>query len=332
MGRRGSISFVIEVKRSKRRFALPSARTDDPSGKGDVRFGAVNPAGFAAPPFSEGPRGYDPTVEAAKLAADRLFNRLGGSESTPLPAWSDLGAQGNNVAPAQQAAGIPLPERDVSTTPSTAAPQVAHPRTGRVLESLTSVNPLEALFRQKAEEHAIRQRRPRTARSTTAGETQVGVRSDSKQGSASKSAAAPTGVVESVVDTGDANEPKRVRNQSRRKIGARRVTKRLGNRSVRKRKSAGKSRRWAAAPVRASKRLGGAKRNVRSGTKASVGRKHRATKNGVHKVPTKKPATGKATARKTAIRKAAKASKLRKTPTKRAASRGRAATRGRRSR
>jgi len=334
MGRRGSISFVIEVKRSKRRFPQPSGRTDDPNGKGEVRFGAVHPGGFTATPFSEGPRGYDPTVEAAKLAADRLFNRLGGSESTPLPAWSDLSARGTNVAPQQQAAGLPLPApaRDASTTSSSAAPQVAQPRTGRVLESLTSVNPLEALFRQKAEERAVRHRRPRAARSAPPGETHVGVRSDSKHGSTSKSAADPKGLVEVVVDTGDPNEPKRARNKSRRKIGARRLTKRLGNTSTRKRKSAAKSRRRAATPVRTTKGLGGPKRSARGGAMASVGRKQRAAKKGVRKVLARKPAAGKGTARKTAIKKAAKASKLRKTSTKRTASRGRAPTRRRRSR
>ena len=160
MGRRGSISFVIEVKRSRRRLPLALGTTDDPNGKGEARFGAIRPSGFTATPFSEGPRGYDPTVEAAKVAADKLFNRIRGSESAPVPAWSDLDAQRADAAPRTQAVGTPAPvaAREASTTQPPAANQATQPRTGRVLESLTSVNPLEALFRQMAEEHAARPR------------------------------------------------------------------------------------------------------------------------------------------------------------------------------
>src|SRR6516162_3530154 len=219
MGRRGSISFVIEVKRSRRRLPLALGRTEDPNGKGEVRFGAVRPGGFAVTPFSEGPKGYDPTVEAAKVAADRLFNRQGGSESAAVPAWDDLGARSANLAPRTQAPGspVPAPARDASTTPAPAATQVAQPRTGRVLESLTSVNPLEALFRQKAEERAARPRRPRAARSAADAETQAAVRPDSKQGSTSRSAADAKGLHEAAAEGTDSQELRRSRNKSRKK-------------------------------------------------------------------------------------------------------------------
>jgi len=331
MGRRGSISFVIEVKRSRRRLPLALGRTDDPNGKGEVRFGAVRPAGFAVTPFSEGPKGYDPTVEAAKVAADRLFNRQGGSESAAVPAWNDLGARSADLAPRAQA-GIPAPARDASTTPSPAATQVAQPRTGRVLESLTSVNPLEALFRQKAEERAARPRRPRAARSAADAETQAAVRPDSKQGSTSRSAADAKGLHEAAAEGTDSQELRRSRNKSRKKTAARRLAKEWGRPSRRKRKIAAKSRRRAASRVHSEKPVAGPKRSARNGLKLSVGKKRAATKKVARKVLARKPAPRKGATRKIAAKNTAKASKLRKTSTKRTASRRRASTQGRRSR
>jgi hypothetical protein len=334
MGRRGSISFVIEVKRSRRRLPLALGRTEDPNGKGEVRFGAVRPSGFAVTPFSEGPKGYDPTVEAAKVAADRLFNRQGGSESAAVPAWNDLGARSANLTPPTQAAGIPVPTpaRDASTTQSPAATPVAQPRTGRVLESLTSVNPLEALFRQKAEERAARPRRPRAPRSAAAAETQAAVRPDSKQGSTSKPATDAKGLHEAAADATDAQELRRSRNKSRRKTAARRLAKEWGRPSRRKRKIAAKSRRRAASRIHSEKPVAGPKRSARKGLKASVGKKRPAAKEAGRKVLARKPAPRKGATRKTAAKNAAKASKLRKTSTKRTASRRHASTRGRRSR
>ena len=332
MGRRGSISFVIEVKRSRRRLPLALGRTDDPNGKGEVRFGAVRPAGFAVTPFSEGPKGYDPTVEAAKVAADRLFNRQGGSESAAVPAWNDLGARSADLAPRTQGAGIPAPARDASTTPSPAATQVAQPRTGRVLESLTSVNPLEALFRQKAEERAARPRRPRAARSAADAETQAAVRPDSKQGSTTRSTADAEGLHEAAADATDSQELRRSKNKSRRKTAARRLAKEWGRPSRRKRKIAAKSRRRAASRVHSEKPVAGPKRSARNGLKLSVGKKRAATKKVARKVLARKPAPRKGATRKIAAKNTAKASKLRKTSTKRTASRRRASTQGRRSR
>jgi len=343
MGRRGSISFVIEVKRSRRRLPLALGRTEDPNGKGEVRFGAVRPSGFAATPFSEGPKGYDPTVEAAKVAADRLFNRLGGSEPAGAPAWNDLGAQGASQAPRTQAAGVPVPAptKVASTAPSPAPTQVAQPRTGRVLESLTSVNPLEALFRQKAEERAARPRRPRAARSPTVAETQSAVRPDSKQGASSKSATDAKGLHEAVVDATDPQELRRSRNKSRRKTAARRLAKEWGRQSRRRRKAAAKSRRRAASRVRTEKPVAAPKRSARKGLKTSVGKKTTAKKTTAkkatakktgRKVVARKPAARKGATRKTVAKNAAKASKLRKTSTKRMRSGRPASTRGRRSR
>ena len=330
MGRRGSISFVIEVKRSRRRLPLALGRTEDPNGKGEVRFGAVRPSGFAATPFGDGPRGYDPTVEAAKVAADRLFNRLSGSESAPAPAWNDLGARNADVAPGTQAAGIPVPApASDSSSPRSPSTQAAQPRTGRVLESLTSVNPLEALFRQKAEERAARPRRPRVARSAAAAEPQAGVRPDSKPGAASKSATDAKGLLEAVVDPTDPKEARRSRSKSRRKTAAKRFAKELGRQSRRKGKTTAKSRRRATSQPRTAKPLAGPKRSARKGLKAAVSKK-RTTIKKARKVLARKPAPRKGATRKTAVRNAAKASKLRKTSTKRTAARGRASTRGRR--
>jgi hypothetical protein len=330
MGRRGSISFVIEVKRSRRRLPLALGATDDPNGKGEVRFGAIRPSGFAATPFSEGPKGYDPTVEAAKVAADKLFNRIRGSESAP--AWNDLGARRADAAPPAPAAGTPVAAKDASAPQPPAANQVTQPRTGRVLESLTSVNPLEALFRQMAEEHASRPRRPRAPRSATAGETQAAARPDSKQGSTSKSATAPRGLVEAAVDTPDPKEPRRSRNKSRRKTAERRLARELGRKARRKRKIAAKSRRQAVRSTRTAKPLAGPKRSARKQPKASVGQKRGATKRTQRKALARKSAPHKGATTKRATRKVAKASKPRKTATKSVNSRRRPSPRGRRRR
>jgi len=332
MGRRGSISFVIEVKRSRRRLPLALGTTDDPNGKGEARFGAIRPSGFAATPFSEGPRGYDPTVEAAKVAADKLFNRMRGSETAPVPAWNDLGAQRADAAPGTQAAGMPVPVAAGEATQPPAANQATQPRTGRVLESLTSVNPLEALFRQMAEEHAARPRRPRTPRSATAGETQPAARPDRKQGPTSKSATDSKGLLEAPVDTTDPKEPRRSRNKSRRKTAERRLAREFGRKARRKRKTAVKNRRRAARPTRSAKPLATPKRGAPNRRKASVGKKRSATKTTQRKVLARKPAAHKGATTKSTTRKAAKASKPRKTTTKRVTSRRRPSTRGRRRR
>jgi hypothetical protein len=331
MGRRGSISFVIEVKRSRRRLPLALGTTDDPNGKGEARFDAIRPGGFAATPFSEGPRGYDPTVEAAKVAADKLFNRIRGSESAPVPAWNDRGARHADAPPPTQAASTPVPvaAREASTPQPPATNQVTQPRTGRVLESLTSVNPLEALFRQMAEEHAARPRRPRTPRSATAGETQPAARPDGKQGSTSKSATDPKGLLETTVGTTDPKEPRRSQNKSRRKTAERRLTRELGRKARRKRKTAVKNRRQAARPTRSAKPLATPKRSGPNRRKASVGKKRSATKTTQRKVLARKPAAHERATTKSATRKAAKASKPRKTPTKRMTSRRRSSPRAR---
>jgi hypothetical protein len=333
MGRRGSISFVIEVKRSRRRLPLALGTTEDPNGKGEVRFGAIRPSGFAATPFSEGPKGFDPTVEAAKVAADKLFNRIRGSESAPGPAWNDLGARAD-AAPQTQAAATPVPvaAKDASAPQPPAANQGTQPRTGRVLESLTSVNPLEALFRQMAEEHAARPRRPRAPRSATAGETPAAARPDSKRGSASKSAADPKGLLEAATDLPEPKEPGRSRNKARRKTAKPRLARELGRKARRKRKTAAKNRRLAGRPTRTAKPLAGPQRSARHRTKASVGKKRGAAKGTPRKVLARKAAPHKRATAKTAIRKAAKASKPRKTAAKSMNSRRRSPTRGRRRR
>jgi hypothetical protein len=331
MGRRGSISFVIEVKRSRRRLPLALGTTDDPNGKGEVRFGAIRPSGFAATPFSEGPRGYDPTVEAAKVAADKLFNRIRGPESGSVPDWNDLSARRADEAPRTQPAAPPAPAAAKDASQPPAANQATQPRTGRVLESLTSVNPLEALFRQMAEEHAARPRRPRAPRSATAGETQVAARPDSKRGAASKSATDPKGLVEAAVDTPDPKEPRRSRRKSPRKTTERRARE-LGRQARRKRKTAAKNRRQAGRPTRTAKPVAAPKRSARHRLKANLGKKRGTTKRTQRKVLARKPVAYKGATTKSATRKAAKASKPRKTATKSMNSRRRPSTRGRRRR
>lgn len=323
MGRRGSISFIIEVKRSKRRFAANPGRAEDPNSKGDVPFGAVRPGSLAATPFSQGPRGYDPSVEAAKVAADRLFNRLGGSASAPDASWNDQSAPTASIGAPPQAPGVLV--QGSASSPSAApspSPAPGLQRTGRILESLTSVNPLDALFRQKAEERAARRRGPRTSRTRSVpGELPAGLRSDNKHGSSGQSAADQTG--DPVVATSKAKEPRGLRTKPPRKTAAQRFADQPKSR--RKRKTAVKSRRRMARPIRTIKNPIGTKRTSRkSATKATLGARRTPAKKAARKALAKTSLPKKKTTRKAVARKPAKSHNVRKRSTTRVASRSRA--------
>lgn len=161
MRRRGSMPFVVEIKSSRRRFA--------PGIPGPVLLEKRNPGfhgngadALFAMPWNAGESAGDPSVEEARLAADRLFGGPGPSVSS-----RERGDQKTNeraVAVDQTGAGIGSREEAPDERPKPDASANApdgKPRTGRILESLTSKDPLEALFRQKAEEEvAPRRGRP----------------------------------------------------------------------------------------------------------------------------------------------------------------------------
>jgi len=154
MQRRGTMSFVIEVKKSKRRFPLAGASTIIADQVG---------AGSAAPRSAD-QVANDATVEAAKQIANRLFSKGEATTSSQVPSWQELSAKvfAPDVGRARMAAPVEhAPPESPPRLESDPNSQGTHPRTGRILECLTSEDPIDALLRQEAEERAARRRLPR---------------------------------------------------------------------------------------------------------------------------------------------------------------------------
>jgi hypothetical protein len=169
MKRRGPMSFVVEIKRSK--VVQSSAETRGARGKRDVR---MIPAGLRAPATSLNgtPPGVSPAVEAAKVAADRIFTRHSSDASIPVPDSSNSNErhfipQVGATKPLDVAVQKVAPGNMSASGMQSDAP-TEKPRTGRILQSLASENFVEALLRQKAEELTIRLRLPRTQPARTA--------------------------------------------------------------------------------------------------------------------------------------------------------------------
>jgi hypothetical protein len=171
MRRRGAMPFVVEFKKSKPRFLQTAAGAADADGKGGVGTSSGGSNGLSAPPLRESLWGHDLTVDAAKVFADRVFAKPSPPGSTSIPGPHDLNIRGN-IHPVgwAQPAVAPVPERavDRSTSAAPANAAAATPRTGRILESLTSEDPMVALLRRREEEEkeerAARYRRSRQQR------------------------------------------------------------------------------------------------------------------------------------------------------------------------
>jgi hypothetical protein len=159
---RGSVSFVVEVK--KRRWASPQGLMCPTGGDGkhETSTTAVAPRSFFVLPSEPRPIS-DPTAEAARAAADRLFS--GAPRQTPATDEASTAAAPAPAPPADAptpSSEPPAADVAASATVSVTPPVAEQPRTGRILASLIGEDPIAALMRQKTEEEA-RQRRVRRA-------------------------------------------------------------------------------------------------------------------------------------------------------------------------
>lgn len=159
---RGSVSFVVEVK--KRRWASPQGlmRPTDGDGKRETSTTAVAPRSFFVLPSEPRPIS-DPTAEAARAAADRLFG--GAPRQTPA---TDEASTAAAPAPAPPASEPPAADVAAAATVSVTPPVAEQPRTGRILASLIGEDPIAALMRQKTEEEARQRRAQRALRASMA--------------------------------------------------------------------------------------------------------------------------------------------------------------------
>jgi hypothetical protein len=203
MRHRGSVSFVVEVKR--RRFPQNGATTSDLDRKGGSRITPISAGGFSVTPLIERESGSDPTIEAAKIAAKRFFSKPGSPQSADH--WSDPSARGfiprvEPVRPADVAVQKPAGDL-VASPPAQPDGQAEKPRSGRILQSLIVEDPFDALLRRKAEERSTRARpRGPRARSVIPNGTKAAVPTDSRQTPAHKTPAKPSkGFPESAVST-----------------------------------------------------------------------------------------------------------------------------------
>ena len=87
MRRGGSVSFVVEVRR--RRFPQQSATTSDVDRGSASRISPIGVGASSVAPVIEKKKGNDPTIEAAKIAANRFFSRPSSSHSVRADNWSD---------------------------------------------------------------------------------------------------------------------------------------------------------------------------------------------------------------------------------------------------
>jgi hypothetical protein len=163
MRRSGSVSFVVEGKR--RRFPQNGATTSDLDRKSGSPNSAIEAGGLSVTPLIERERGSDPTIEAAKVAAERFFSKPGSSGSARAAHWTDPSARSfiPRVEPARPAnIAVQRPADDpVASPPPQQDGQTEKPRSGRILQSLIAEDPIDALLRRKAQETGRRPRGPR---------------------------------------------------------------------------------------------------------------------------------------------------------------------------
>lgn len=165
---RGSVSFVVEVK--KRRWASPQGlmRPTDGDGKRETSTTAVAPRSFFVLPSEPRPVS-DPTAEAARAAADRLFG--GAPRQTPAIDEASTAAAPAPAPPADAptpSSEPPAADVAAAATVSVTPPVAEQPRTGRILASLIGEDPIAALMRQKTEEEARQRRAQRALRASMA--------------------------------------------------------------------------------------------------------------------------------------------------------------------
>jgi len=205
MRRRGSVSFVVEVK--KRRFPQKIAAPGDLGRTGASPAAPAGATKFVATPFARSESISDPTIEAAKTAARQFFSSPGSPRSLGVAHWSDPGARGfvTVAAPARPAE---VPVQTPSADPVAAAPTQPNGadrhRPGRILQSLiVTEDPIDALLRREAEERSARRRsRAPRARGTVQAGTEAAMPSLSRTNPANQMAVTPdAGLAAAIVST-----------------------------------------------------------------------------------------------------------------------------------
>jgi len=298
MRRGGSMSFVVEVKR--RRFPQQSATTSDLDRGSAPR---ISPIGVGTPsvaPLIERKSYSDPTVEAAKIAAERFFSQPGSSHSARADGWSDPAAPGliSRVEPARAAdVAVQKPAADlVASPPAQPAAQAEKPRSGRVLQSLIVEDPIDALLRRKEGEQSTG-RRPRgpRVRSVIADGTRAAVPTGRRQSPAHKMSAKPSTSFTELPVSNDIVEPGR-------KLRGRTVVTdpnpAVGTRGKTVKKKAAKAPRRTGSPHRTANEEAGAKQreqkraDTRRFDKKGIA-KSAAAKKGADKATVAKKMTGR---------------------------------------
>jgi hypothetical protein len=170
--------------------------------------------GASSAPLIEKKRGSDPTIEAAKIAAEHFFSKPSSSHSVRADNWSDPTAPGciSRLEPARAAdVAVQKGAADlIASPPAQPAAQAEKPRSGRVLQSLIVEDPIDVLLRRKAEKQSPRQRpRGPRIRSVIPDGTRAAFPAGSQESPTHKMSAKPsTGFTESPAST-DIVEPGR---------------------------------------------------------------------------------------------------------------------------
>jgi hypothetical protein len=300
MRRRGSVSFVVEVK--KRRFPQNGATTSDLDRKSGSRIGPISWGGLSVTPLIERERVNSPTIEAAKIAGEWFFSKPSSPQSALADHLSDPSAGGfiPRLEPARPAdVAVQKPAGDlVASPPERSEGQAEKPRSGRILRSLIVEDPLDALLRREAEERSTG-RRPRGpgARSVISNETKAAGPTNSRQIPARKTPAG-TGFTESAVSTGIVESGRKLRGPTfvtdpNSAVDMPRV------KTVQRRKKGTKASRRSGSPRRtANKRAEAKRRTQRRAASRSF------AKRGVAKRAAAKKGAGKvAAAKKTTVQK-----------------------------
>src|SRR5689334_1422699 len=164
MLRRGSISFVVEIKKTKKPSSTGGVRARVSERQADSRMSAAaHPNHWATSHPDTLQTNLNSTTSAARNAAESIFSRPSGP-APDLVAGSfctDIHRSVPGLDPAE-AAG---PAAGGSSTELRPSAKPEPPRTGRILQSLRSEDAATVLFGQEAEEqeahHYPRPRQPR---------------------------------------------------------------------------------------------------------------------------------------------------------------------------
>jgi hypothetical protein len=150
MRSRGTVSFVVEVKRSRRTSPQGLSRAGDRDCDAKARTFAAGSGPFASTLPNRLEPAHNPLLETARSAADRLFS--GPKLSAAVLSPSEAAAHG--------------PSADAIASDPPAKAPAEPPRVGRILESLICEDPMAGLLRQREEELRSQRRAPRAPRAT----------------------------------------------------------------------------------------------------------------------------------------------------------------------